>query len=52
MTNKVVTITLNPALDLTGSLDVLNVGSVSIITSDNRDQGFDVELIVFTRIGG
>lgn len=31
MTNKVVTITLNPALDLTGSLDVLNVGSVSLV---------------------
>ena len=29
-TNKVVTITLNPALDLTGSLDTLNVGSVSL----------------------
>ena len=28
--NKVVTITLNPALDLTGSLDSLNVGSVSL----------------------
>jgi len=28
--NKVVTITLNPALDLTGSLDVLNIGSVSL----------------------
>ncbi|NAW91293.1 MULTISPECIES: 1-phosphofructokinase [unclassified Vibrio] len=31
MTNKVVTITLNPALDLTGSLDVLNVGSVNLV---------------------
>jgi 1-phosphofructokinase len=30
MTNKVVTITLNPALDLTGSLDTLNVGAVSL----------------------
>lgn len=29
-TNKVVTITLNPALDLTGSLDSLVVGSVSL----------------------
>lgn len=28
--NKVVTITLNPALDLTGSLDALNIGSVSL----------------------
>jgi 1-phosphofructokinase len=28
--NKVVTITLNPALDLTGSLDTLNTGSVSL----------------------
>ncbi|MEL0658794.1 1-phosphofructokinase [Psychromonas arctica] len=28
--NKVVTITLNPALDLTGSLDTLNIGSVSL----------------------
>jgi 1-phosphofructokinase len=27
---KVVTITLNPALDLTGSLDTLNIGSVSL----------------------
>ncbi|USE03760.1 1-phosphofructokinase [Vibrio sp. SCSIO 43133] len=30
-TNKVVTITLNPALDLTGSLDTLNTGSVSLV---------------------
>ena len=29
--SKVVTITLNPALDLTGSLDSLNVGSVSLV---------------------
>ncbi|MGD8170491.1 1-phosphofructokinase [Vibrio sp. TRT 21S02] len=35
MTNKVVTITLNPALDLTGSLDVLNQGSVSLVNSSN-----------------
>ncbi|MCP4326454.1 MAG: 1-phosphofructokinase, partial [Alteromonadales bacterium] len=28
---KVVTITLNPALDLTGSLDLLSVGSVSLV---------------------
>ncbi|WP_158118887.1 1-phosphofructokinase [Vibrio metoecus] len=31
MTNKVVTITLNPALDLTGSMNQLNVGSVSLV---------------------
>ncbi|WP_025565049.1 1-phosphofructokinase [Psychromonas sp. SP041] len=31
--NKVVTITLNPALDLTGSLDSLNVGSVSLVNT-------------------
>ncbi len=31
MTKKVVTITLNPALDLTGSIDTLNVGSVSLV---------------------
>ena len=31
LTNKVVTITLNPALDLTGSLDKLNQGSVSLV---------------------
>ncbi|WP_260261887.1 1-phosphofructokinase [Vibrio intestinalis] len=31
MTNKVVTITLNPALDLTGHLDQLNLGSVSLV---------------------
>ncbi|MCA3985053.1 1-phosphofructokinase [Vibrio vulnificus] len=31
MTNKVVTITLNPALDLTGSLEQLNIGSVSLV---------------------
>lgn len=30
-TNKVVTITLNPALDLTGSLQALNHGSVSLV---------------------
>lgn len=30
-TNKVVTITLNPALDLTGSVDALKVGSVSLV---------------------
>ncbi|MGF1777786.1 1-phosphofructokinase [Vibrio nomapromontoriensis] len=33
MTNKVVTITLNPALDLTGSLDKLNQGSVSLVNA-------------------
>ncbi|SHO58289.1 1-phosphofructokinase [Vibrio quintilis] len=32
MTKKVVTITLNPALDLTGSLDTLNQGSVSLVS--------------------
>ena len=30
--SKVVTITLNPALDLTGSLDALSVGSVSLVS--------------------
>lgn len=30
-TNKVVTITLNPALDLTGSLQMLNPGTVSLV---------------------
>lgn len=34
-TNKVVTITLNPALDLTGSLNKLNVGSVSLVNRSN-----------------
>ncbi|WP_117235074.1 1-phosphofructokinase [Vibrio maerlii] len=34
-TNKVVTITLNPALDLTGSLSQLNVGSVSLVNKSN-----------------
>ncbi len=34
-TNKVVTITLNPALDLTGSLSQLNVGSVSLVEKSN-----------------
>ncbi|NOH95600.1 1-phosphofructokinase [Vibrio sp. 99-70-13A1] len=29
--SKVVTVTLNPALDLTGSLNTLNVGSVSLV---------------------
>lgn len=33
MNNKVVTITLNPALDLTGSLDVLNTGSVNLVNT-------------------
>lgn len=32
-TNKVVTITLNPALDLTGNLATLNQGSVSLVES-------------------
>lgn len=35
MTKKVVTITLNPALDLTGSLETLNVGSVSLVKEGN-----------------
>lgn len=30
-TKKVVTVTLNPALDLTGNLETLNVGSVSLV---------------------
>jgi len=34
-TNKVVTITLNPALDLTGSLDSLNTGSVSLVNESD-----------------
>ncbi|MDC5855695.1 1-phosphofructokinase [Vibrio europaeus] len=34
-TNKVVTITLNPALDLTGSLNSLTVGSVSLVEKSN-----------------
>ncbi|MFH4731672.1 1-phosphofructokinase [Vibrio diabolicus] len=34
-TSKVVTITLNPALDLTGSVNELNVGSVSIVQQSN-----------------
>lgn len=34
-TSKVVTITLNPALDLTGSLDSFNVGSVSRVEQAN-----------------
>lgn len=34
-TNKVVTITLNPALDLTGSLDTLNIGAVSLVDNSN-----------------
>ncbi|MDC5804793.1 1-phosphofructokinase [Vibrio europaeus] len=34
-TNKVVTITLNPALDLTGSLNSLSVGSVSLVEKSN-----------------
>ncbi|MCV5261166.1 PfkB family carbohydrate kinase, partial [Escherichia coli] len=34
-TNKVVTITLNPALDLTGSLDALKVGSVSLVAQSS-----------------
>jgi len=34
-TNKVVTITLNPALDLTGSLAQLNAGSVSLVNKSS-----------------
>lgn len=34
-TNKVVTITLNPALDLTGSVEALKVGSVSLVKQSN-----------------
>jgi len=34
-TNRVVTITLNPALDLTGSLETLNLGSVSLVKQSN-----------------
>ncbi|CAM2883782.1 1-phosphofructokinase [Vibrio neptunius] len=35
MTNKVVTITLNPALDLTGSLTSLKPGSVSLVNESS-----------------
>ncbi|WP_099608388.1 1-phosphofructokinase [Vibrio coralliilyticus] len=35
MTNKVVTITLNPALDLTGSLSILKQGSVSLVNQSS-----------------
>ncbi|MFH4664928.1 1-phosphofructokinase [Vibrio cidicii] len=34
-TNNVVTITLNPALDLTGSLAALNIGSVSLVNQSS-----------------
>ncbi|WMN90157.1 1-phosphofructokinase [Vibrio parahaemolyticus] len=34
-TNKVVSITLNPALDLTGSVEALKVGSVSLVKQSN-----------------
>ncbi|CAH0527651.1 Tagatose-6-phosphate kinase [Allocatenococcus thiocycli] len=34
-TNKAVTITLNPALDLTGSVEALKVGSVSLVKQSN-----------------
>ncbi|WP_159737020.1 1-phosphofructokinase [Vibrio atypicus] len=34
-TNKVVTITLNPALDLTGSLTSLNIGAVNLVNKSN-----------------
>ncbi|MDC0611005.1 1-phosphofructokinase [Vibrio sp.] len=35
MTKKVVTITLNPALDLTGAIETLNVGSVSLVSESD-----------------
>ncbi len=35
MTKKVVTITLNPALDLTGNVDTLNQGSISLVNSSS-----------------
>ncbi|WP_070966465.1 1-phosphofructokinase [Vibrio sonorensis] len=35
MTFKVVTITLNPALDLTGALEHLNLGKVSLVNESN-----------------
>ncbi|MCE0495401.1 1-phosphofructokinase [Vibrio salinus] len=35
MTKKVVTITLNPALDLTGHINTLNVGSVSLVNESD-----------------
>ncbi len=35
MTKKVVTITLNPALDLTGHIDTLNIGSVSLVSESD-----------------
>lgn len=34
-TKRVVTVTLNPALDLTGSLDTLSVGAVSLVKQSN-----------------
>lgn len=34
-TKRVVTITLNPALDLTGTLESLNVGTVSLVNQSN-----------------
>ncbi len=35
MINNVVTITLNPALDLTGSLDAIHVGAISLVNSSS-----------------
>lgn len=34
-TNKVVTVTLNPALDLTGSIEMLSAGAVNLVSSSN-----------------
>ncbi|MFM2586797.1 1-phosphofructokinase [Vibrio sp. TBV020] len=34
-TNKVVTVTLNPALDLTGSIDLLSSGTVNLVSSSS-----------------
>lgn len=40
MTNKgVVTVTLNPALDMTGTMDELQAGSVNLIQSSNLNPG-------------
>lgn len=48
-TKKVVTITLNPALDLTGSLDSLNLGSVSLVKESNlraAGKGVNVAMVL------
>lgn len=34
-TNNVVTVTLNPALDLTGSIEMLSAGAVNLVSSSN-----------------